>query len=75
MTHYAQSDSTDTQFNHIQRIYLNFYHYQFLPISNAANCYTILLDNSHFTEWRYQRLHICNYDVDLKMRRVMLETC
>jgi len=27
-------------------------------------------------EWRYQRLHIYNYDVDLlKMSRVMLETC
>ena len=25
--------------------------------------------------WRYQRLHIYNYDVDLKMSRVMLETC
>jgi len=27
-------------------------------------------------EWRYQMLHICNYDVDLlQMSRVMLETC
>ena len=27
-------------------------------------------------KWRYQRLHIYNYDVDLlKMSRVMLETC
>ena len=27
-------------------------------------------------EWRYQRLHVYNYDVDLlKMSRVMLETC
>jgi len=27
-------------------------------------------------EWRYQRLHIYNYDVDLlKMSRAMLGTC
>jgi hypothetical protein len=28
------------------------------------------------SEWRYQRLHICDYDLDLlKMSRVMLKTC
>jgi len=37
MTHHAQSDSVDTQSNHIRRIYLKFYHYQFSLISNAAN--------------------------------------
>jgi hypothetical protein len=69
-------DSIDTRFNHIRRIYLKFYHYQFSIISNAANCNTVILDNSIFTEWRYQRLHIYNYDVHLlMMSRAMFETC
>jgi len=50
MTHHAQGDSIDTQFNHIRRIYLKFYHYQFSLISNAANCNTVILGNSLFTE-------------------------
>jgi hypothetical protein len=50
MTHHAQGDSIDTQFTHIRRIYLKFYHYQFSLISNAANYNTVILDNSHFTE-------------------------
>jgi hypothetical protein len=41
-------------------------YYQFLLINNAANYNTVILDNSLFTEWRYQRLHIYNYDVDLE---------
>jgi len=44
-------------------------------MNNAANYNTLILDISLFTDWRYQRLHIYNYDVDLlKMSRVMLET-
>jgi len=50
MTHHAQGDSIDTQFNHIRRIYLKFYHYQISLISNAANCDTVILDKSLFTE-------------------------
>jgi len=43
---------------------------------DAANYITLILDNSLFTEWRYQRLHIYNYDADLlKMSRAMLKTC
>jgi len=51
--HYSahlQEVSTDTQFNHIRRIYLKFNHYQFSLISNAANCNKVILDNSLFTE-------------------------
>jgi len=58
-----------------KEFYLKFYHYQFSLISNAANYNTVILDNSLFIQWRYQRLHIYSYDVDLlKMSRVMLKT-
>jgi hypothetical protein len=49
MTHHAQGYSIDTQFNHILRIYPKFYHYHFSLINNAANCNTVILDNSLFT--------------------------
>jgi hypothetical protein len=76
MMHHVLGDSIDTQFNHIRRIYLKFYYCQFSLTSNVAKCNTVILDNSLFTEWRYQRLHIYNYDVYLlKMSRVMLEIC
>jgi len=50
MAHHAQGDSIETQFNHIRRIYLKFYHYQFPLIRKAANCNTVILDNSLFTD-------------------------
>ena len=43
---------------------------------NQSSRFAMLNKPDRYTKWRYQRLHIYNYDVDLlKMSRVMLETC
>jgi hypothetical protein len=40
---------THTYNTYIKVLQMKFYHYQFSPVSNAANCNTVILDNSLFT--------------------------
>jgi hypothetical protein len=60
---------------HLQEVYVVTVYMQALVSSlSAGDCR--LHKTVTCREWRYQRLHIYNYDVDLlKMSRVMLETC
>jgi len=52
------------------------YMFRALPCSSSGGLRRNCIYAVTCTEWRYQRLHIYNYDVDLlKMSRVMLETC